>query len=60
MPYDYCEYLKEQKESDEYLETTELVRQKLWSETVNFRMSQVWLGIDERILIMLHRTLRNS
>ena len=60
MPYDYYEYFKKQKESDEYVETTELIRQKLWSEAIQFRMSLEWLEIEKRILIRLYRNLKNT
>ncbi|WP_405265217.1 hypothetical protein [Methanobrevibacter sp.] len=58
MPYDYYEYLKKQRENKEYMETSELVRQNLWSETINFKLSQEWLDIEDRILIMLYQRLR--
>ncbi|WP_405316287.1 hypothetical protein [Methanobrevibacter sp.] len=58
MPYDYYEYLKKQRDNEQYIETTELVRQNLWSETINFKLSQEWLDIEDRILIMLYQRLR--
>ncbi|MDO5814413.1 MAG: hypothetical protein Q4Q18_02150 [Methanobrevibacter sp.] len=58
MPYDYYEYLKKQRESEEYTESNELVRQTLWRETVNFKQSQEWLWTEEKILIRLYRLLR--
>ena len=58
MPYDYYEYLKKQRDDKQYTETAELVRQNLWSETINFKLSQEWLDIEDRILIMLYQRLR--
>ena len=58
MPYDYYEYLKKQRDDKQYPETAELVRQNLWSETINFKLSQEWLDIEDRILIMLYLRLR--
>ncbi len=58
MPYDYYEYLKKQRDNEQYRETCELVRQNLWSETINFKLSQEWLDIEDRILIMLYQLLR--
>ena len=58
MPYDYYEYLKKQRENEQYKETSELVRQNLWSETINFKLSQEWLDIEDKILIMLYQLLR--
>lgn len=58
MPYDYYEYLKKQRDDKQYTETAELVRQNLWSETINFKLSQEWLDIEDRILIMLYLRLR--
>jgi hypothetical protein len=60
MPYDYYEYLKKQRDNEEYIGTDELVRQNLWSETVNFKLSQKWLKIEDIILIKLYRNLRYS
>ena len=60
MPYDYYEYLKKQRESEEYTETSELVRQKLWSETINFKLSQKWMRIEGMILVKLYLRLRYS
>ena len=58
MPYDYYEYLKNQRDNEEYTETVELVRQNLWSETINFKVSQDWIAIEDRILIRLYLLLR--
>jgi chemotaxis methyl-accepting protein methylase len=60
MPYDYYEYFKKQRSNKEYSETTELVRQNLWSETINFRQSQSWISIEDKILIKLYSNLRYS
>jgi len=60
MPYDYYEYFKKQRSNKEYSETTELVRQNLWSETINFRQSQSWISIEDKILMKLYSNLRYS
>lgn len=60
MPYDYYEFLKKQLESDEYIETEELVRQNLWSETLNFKLANSWIKTEDRILLKLYRNLRYS
>ena len=60
MPYDYYEYLKNQRENEQYTETSELVRQNLWSETVNFKLAQEWLSVEDKILIGLYWRLRYS
>lgn len=60
MPYDYYEFLKKQRESDEYIETEELVRQNLWSETLNFKLANSWIKTEDRILLKLYRNLRYS
>ena len=60
MPYDYYEFLKKQRESDEYIETEELVRQNLWSETINFKLANSWMKTEDRILLKLYRNLRYS
>ena len=60
MPYDYFEILKKQNENEQYIETTELVRQNLWSETINFRQSLDWIKMEEKILIKLYNFLRDT
>lgn len=60
MPYDYYEFLKKQRESDEYMETEELVRQNLWNETINFKLANSWIKTEDRILLKLYQNLRYS
>ena len=57
MPYDYYEYFKKQRENNIFIETSELVRQNLWSETINFRLSNEWISIEDKLLIKLYRNL---
>ena len=58
MPYDYYEYLKKRHESDKYQETTDLVREHLWNEAMDFNMSNNWLEIENKIRIHLYLFLR--
>ena len=58
MPYDYYEFLKKQRESDEYTETTDLVRQSLWSESFQFKLSNEWSIIENIIRRSLYLFLR--
>lgn len=58
MPYDYYEYLKKQRDGEEYTETSELVRQNLWNETIDFRLLQEWICVEDKILISLYLLLR--
>jgi len=60
MPYDYYEYLKKQRDSEEYTETSELVRQNLWNETIDFKLLQEWTCVEDKILISLYLLLRNA
>lgn len=60
MPYDYYEYLKKQRAIEEYTETSELVRQNLWSETIDFKLLQEWICVEDKILISLYLLLRNA
>ena len=58
MPYDYYEELKKQRENEKYTETWELVRQNIWSESINFKQSIEWIGIEDKMLIKLYPLLR--
>ena len=60
MPYDYYEYLKKQRENDSFTQITDTVRQKMWNESINFKISQEWLKIEDKIRIKLYITLRYS
>ena len=60
MPYDYYDLLKKQRESEQYTETSDLVRQNLWNESINFKLSQRWIRMEDKILIRLYRKLRYS
>ena len=58
MPYDYYEILKKQIESDEYIETTDLVRQNIWNESFEFELSNEWLIMEDLIKRILYLYLR--
>lgn len=58
MPYDYYEELKKQGKNEEYTEIWELVRQNIWSESINFKQSIEWIGIEDKMLIRLYPLLR--
>ena len=58
MAYDYYEYLKKQRENDDFTEVTDIVRQKIWGESIDFEISQAWLKIEDKIRIRLYYYLR--
>ncbi|MDO5810289.1 MAG: hypothetical protein Q4Q37_04275 [Methanobrevibacter sp.] len=58
MPYDYYEYLKKQRENDDFTQVTDIVRQKIWSESIGFKISQEWLKIEDKIRIKMYLFLR--
>jgi hypothetical protein len=60
MPYDYYDFFTKQRNDENFIETSELVRQNLWSETINFRLTQRWMKIEDKILLKLYRNLRYS
>lgn len=60
MPYDYYDYFKKENSNENYLETTEIVRQKIWNETINFKKSQEWMNMEDKLLIKLYRRLKYS
>ena len=60
MAYDYYTILKKQIDSDEYTEVSDIVRQDLWSDSFEFRMSKEWLIIEDLIKINLYLFLRYS
>ena len=60
MPYDYYDYFKSQSQNEEYSETTDKVKEKIWNETINFRLSQEWIIMEEKLLMDLYLLLRNT
>ncbi len=58
MPYDYYDYFTKQRQNERFTETAELVRQNLWSETINFRLSQRWMIMEDILFNRLYRSLR--
>ena len=58
MPYDYYEFLKKQTDNENYEETTDIVRKKLWGESFNFKLSITWLKIEDIIRNGLYLYLR--
>ena len=60
MAYDYYDILKRRIDSDEYTEVSDIVRQDLWSDGFEFKMSKEWLKIEDLIRISLYLFLRYS
>lgn len=58
IPYDYYEYLKKERDSDEYTETTDKVRENFWIESIFFKISNKWLTIEEQMFIRYYYYLR--
>ena len=58
MPYDYYDYLKKQRENDDFTEVTDIVRKKIWNDSIDFKISQGWLKIEDKIRIRLYYYLR--
>ena len=60
MVYDYYDILKRHPNIDEYTEVSDIVRQDLWSDGFEFKMSKEWLKIEDLIRISLYLFLRYS
>lgn len=60
MPHDYYDYFKKQSQNDEYTETTDLVREKIWNETIEYILAHEWRMMEEQLLIELYLLLRNT
>ena len=58
MTYDYYEYLKKARNSDEYIEIEDIVRKNIWSDSIDFKISEQWRTIEEKIRINLYLFLR--
>ena len=58
MPHDlYDQFIKE-KSNPEFIEISNIVRDKLWYESIDFVMSQKWLKTEDKLLLELYYLLR--
>ena len=58
MPYDYYEYLKKLRDSDEYNQIDDVVRQNIWNDSIDFNTSLNWQETEDKIRIRLYILLR--
>lgn len=58
MPYDYYDYFTKQRNNEKFTEISEKIRQNFWNESFNFKLSQKWLKIEDKIRIKLYLYLR--
>lgn len=58
MPYDYYDFLKQLRDSDEYMQIDDVVRQNIWNDSIDFNISMDWLKIEDKIRIRLYPILR--
>ncbi|MBR3139514.1 MAG: hypothetical protein IKF11_01420 [Methanobrevibacter sp.] len=58
MPYDHYEYFKKQNEHEEYNEIIEIVRQEIWSDSIDFKIMLNWTNIEDKVRNRLFLFLR--
>lgn len=58
MPYDHYEYFKKQIEHEEYNEIIEIVRQEIWSDSIDFKIMLNWTNIEDKVRNRLFLFLR--
>lgn len=58
MPYDHYEYFKKQIEHEEYNEIIEIVRQEIWSDSIDFKIMLNWVNIEDKVRNRLFLFLR--
>ena len=58
MPYDHYEYLKKQIKHEEYNEIIEIVRQEIWSDSIDFKIMLNWVNIEDKVRNRLFLFLR--
>ena len=58
MPYDHYEYSKKQIEHEEYNEIIEIVRQEIWSDSIDFKIMLNWVNIEDKVRNRLFLFLR--
>ncbi len=58
MPYDYYDYFKKQRKNRNFTEISDLVKEKIWSDSISFKLSLEWSKIEDKIRIRLYQNLR--
>lgn len=58
MPYDYYDLLKEQRDGEEYTETSDVIRKNVWNDSIDFQKSLEWMETEDKIRIRLYLMLR--
>ncbi|MBE6495835.1 MAG: hypothetical protein E7Z78_05260 [Methanobrevibacter thaueri] len=58
MPYDYYDQLKEQRDSEKYTETSDIIRKNVWNDSIDFQKSIEWMEVEDKIRIRLYLLLR--
>jgi len=58
MPYDYYDQLKEQRDSEEYTEISDVIRKNVWNDSIDFQKSLEWMEVEDKIRIRLYLLLR--
>ena len=58
MPNDLYDKNKKKKSNPLFIEVSNIVRDNVWAESIDFVMSQNWLKTEDKLFIELYHLLR--
>ena len=58
MPNDLYDHFMKEKSNPLFTEISNIVRDKIWHESIDFDISQKWLKTEDKIFIQLYYLLR--
>ncbi len=58
MPYDLYDHFMKEKSNPLFIEVSNIVRDNVWDESIDFVMSQNWLKTEDKLFIELYHLLR--
>ena len=58
MPYDLYDHFMKEKSNPLFIEVSNIVRDNVWDESIDFVMSQNWLKTEDKLFIELYYLLR--
>jgi len=58
MPYDLYDHFMKEKNNPLFIEVSNIIKDNVWAESIDFVMSQKWLKTEDKIFIELYCLLR--
>ena len=53
MPYDLYDHFMKEKSNPLFREISDIIRDEIWAESIDFVMSQNWLKTEDKLFILI-------